>query len=94
MKPVGRHFRLPGHEPHSDLVMIPIEKISDKEPFLRKARESFYMNLFSTQKKGSVFEIEHGLNLDKGQGFAGRTTNSNMYQFLRLSYQLFFISVL
>ena len=67
VKPVGRHFRLPGHDPHGDLVMLPIEKISDKEPFLRKAREAYYINLFSTQKKQSVFEIEHGLNLDKGQ---------------------------
>ena len=66
-KPLGRHFRLPGHEPHGDLTMIPIEKISDKEPFLRKARESFYIKLFNTQKKLSVFDIEHGLNLDKGQ---------------------------
>ena len=67
VKPVGRHFRLPGHEPHSDLVMIPIEKIGDKEPFLRKAREAYYIKLFSTQKKVSVFEIEHGLNIDKGK---------------------------
>ena len=67
VKPVGRHFRLPGHDPHSDLVMLPIEKISDKEPFLRKAREAFYIKLLSTQKKQSIFEIEHGLNLDKGQ---------------------------
>jgi hypothetical protein len=47
--------------------MILIEKISDKEPFLGKARESYYIKLFSTQKKLSVFEIEHGLNIDKGQ---------------------------
>ena len=66
-KPVGRHFRLPGHDPHSNLVMLPIEKINDKEPFLRKARESFYIQMFATQKKLSVAEIEHGLNLDKGQ---------------------------
>ena len=64
---MGRHFRLPGHEPHGDLVMLPIEKISDSEPFLRKARESYYIKLLSTQKKQSVFDIEHGLNLDKGQ---------------------------
>ena len=66
-KPVGRHFRLPGHEPNCDLVMLPIEKIGDKEPFLRKARESYYIKLFSAQKKLSVFDIEHGLNLKKGQ---------------------------
>ena len=67
VKPVGRHLRLPGHDPHGDLVMLPIEKISDKEPFLRKARESYYINLLNTQKKLSVFDIEHGLNLDRGQ---------------------------
>ena len=67
VKPVGRHLRLPGHDPHSDLVMLPIEKISDKEPFLRKARESYYINLLNTQKKLSVLDIEHGLNLDRGQ---------------------------
>ena len=65
-KPVGRHFRLPGHEPHSDLVMLPIEK-SGKDPFLRKARESFYIKKFQSLKLKSVSDIEHGLNLDKGQ---------------------------
>ena len=65
-KPVGRHFRLPGHEPHSDLVMLPIEK-SGKDPFLRKARESFYIKKFKSLKLKSVSDIEHGLNLDKGQ---------------------------
>ena len=39
-KPVGKHFRLAGHEPHTKMVTIPIEKVSDKELFLRKARES------------------------------------------------------
>ena len=40
VKPVGKHFRLAGHEPHTKMVTIPIEKVSDKELFLRKARES------------------------------------------------------
>ena len=66
-KPVGRHFRMPGHEPHENLVMLPIERISDKEPFLRQARESYYIKKFKTQKILSVSEIEHGLNLAKGQ---------------------------
>ena len=26
-KPVGRHFRIPGHHPHGDMAMIPIEEI-------------------------------------------------------------------
>ena len=66
-KPVGRHFRLPGHDPHGDMVMLPIERISDEEPFVRKARESFYIKLLNTKKLLPVTEIEHGLNLDKGQ---------------------------
>ena len=61
-KPVGRHFRLPGHEPYSDLAMLPIEK-SGKDPFLRKARESYYIKKFQSVILKSV--IEHGLNLDK-----------------------------
>ena len=35
VKPVGKHFRLAGQKPHTNMVMIPIEKVSDKEPFLR-----------------------------------------------------------
>ena len=67
VKAVGRHFRLPGHDPHRDMLMIPFEKISDSDPFIRKARESLYIDLFKTQKRKSVFDIEHGLNLQKGQ---------------------------
>ena len=65
VKPVGRHFRLPGHNPDRDMVLIPIEKI--QEPFTRKARESFYIHKFSSLKRFSVTEIEHGLNLSRGQ---------------------------
>jgi hypothetical protein len=32
--PVGHHFRLPGHHPHSDTIILPIEKFTDFEPFL------------------------------------------------------------
>ena len=67
VKPVGRHFRLPGHEPHRDMVMLPIEKISDRSPFLRKARESLHIRRLLTLKRRTVFDIEHGLNLDRGQ---------------------------
>ena len=66
VKPVGRHFRLPGHKP-SNMCMLPIEKVIAKDPFIRKARESFYIKLFRTLKFKSVYQIEHGLNLDKGQ---------------------------
>lgn len=60
--PVGAHFRLPGHS-HSDFKMIPFEKISSKDPFVRKIRESFYIDQFKTVKKDDIHKIEHGLNL-------------------------------
>ena len=47
--------------------MIPIEKVMDSDPFIRKAREAFYIKKFNTQKRLPVSEIEHGLNLDRGQ---------------------------
>ena len=66
-KPIGRHFRLPGHEPHRDMVMIPIEKSYSLDPFVRKARESWHIEMLQTQKLKAVVEIEHGLNIQKGQ---------------------------
>ena len=65
--PVGRHMRLPGHKPDCDLVMLPIEKISD--PFRRKAREAHYIRVFATLKRLPVTDIEHGLNMSPGQTF-------------------------
>ena len=50
VKPVGRHFRLPGHDPHRDLVMIPIEIVSARDPFLLRARESYNIRKFGTEK--------------------------------------------
>ena len=67
VKPVGRHFRLPGHEAHSDLVMLPIELVSARDPFLLRAREAYNITKFKTEKRLGVFDIEHGLNLDEGQ---------------------------
>ena len=67
VKPVGCHFRLPGQRAERDLVMIPIEKIED--PYIRKAREAFYINKFNSLKRLSVTEIEHGLNMSRGQTF-------------------------
>ena len=68
MKPVGRHFRLPGHRASRDLVMLPIEIVSAKDPFLLRARETFNISKFQTEKRLGVSESEHGLNLDPGQG--------------------------
>ena len=64
---VGRHFRLPGHEPHRDLVMLPIEIVSPKDPFLLRARESYNIWKFQTEKRMGILDIEHGLNLEAGQ---------------------------
>ena len=50
VKPVGRHFRLPGHDPHRDLVMLPIEIVSPRDPFLLRSRERYNIwNLFISQ---------------------------------------------
>ena len=38
-----------------------------KELLLRKARETIYMQKFQSIKLITVMEVEHGLNLDKGQ---------------------------
>lgn len=51
--PVGVHFRQPGHS-YSDLVLVPIEKIRSRDPMVRKVREQFYINKFSS--------VENGLN--------------------------------
>ena len=67
IKTVGRHFRLPGHEPHRDLVMLPIEIVSARDPFLLRAREAHNIVKFQTEKRMGIFDIEHGLNLDRGQ---------------------------
>ena len=60
-------LRLPGHDPHRDLVMIPIEIVSARDPFLLRARESYNIWKFRTEKGMGVLDIEHGLNLDPGQ---------------------------
>ena len=67
LKTVGRHFRLPGHEAHRDLVMLPIEIVSPRDPFLLRARESYNIWKFQTEKRMGILDIEHGLNLDAGQ---------------------------
>ena len=67
VKPVGRHFCLPGQRAHSDLIMLPIKIVSARDPFLLRARETFNITKFKTEKRLGVSELEHGLNLDKGQ---------------------------
>ena len=60
--PIAAHFQLPGHS-HSDMIFQPIEKIISKDPFVRKARESYYIKKFECLKLVSSNEIQHGLNL-------------------------------
>jgi len=67
VKTVGRHFRLPGHVPDRDLVMLPIEIVSPSDPFLLRARESYNIWKFQAEKRMGIVDIEHGLNLDPGQ---------------------------
>ena len=50
-----------------DLVMLPIEIVSANDPFLLRARETFNISKFKTEKRLGVTECEHGLNLDQGQ---------------------------
>ena len=67
VKPVGHHFRLPGHKAHRYLVMIPLEAIRGRDPFLLRARETFNILKFKSEKLRGVEEIKHGLNMDEGQ---------------------------
>ena len=61
-KPVGAHFRLPGHS-HSDMLFLPIEKVVTKDMFVLEAREAFWIRKYDCIKTNTVQEIEHGLNL-------------------------------
>ena len=64
---MGRHFRLPGQDPHRDMGMLPIEIVNSMDQFLLKARETFNIAKFTAEKRLGVTEIEHGPNLDPGQ---------------------------
>ena len=61
-KPVGVHFRLPGHT-HSDLVFLPIEKVVSKDKFVQEARESYWIKKYESLKLQPLEVIEHGMNL-------------------------------
>ena len=51
LKPVGRHFRLPGYDPYGDFVMLPIEKTSSK----RKPRKASSSTCSIPQKAVSFY---------------------------------------
>ena len=67
IKPVGCHFKLPGHVAHRDMKMLPIEIVSAEDPFLLRARERYNIVKFNSEKFLPITYIEHRLNLDKGQ---------------------------
>jgi hypothetical protein len=64
-KPVGVHFRLPGHS-HSDMVALPLERIRSKCRFVLEAREKFWIKKYNAVKLLPVEEIESGLNIKLG----------------------------
>ena len=62
MKPVGYHFRLPGHS-HCEMKFLPIERVQNKDKFILEARESFWIEKYKCLKRKTVDQLEHGLNL-------------------------------
>ena len=61
-KPVGVHFRLPGHS-HSDMSILPIEKVRSSDKCILEAREQFWIDKYQAVKTQTVEQVEHGLNL-------------------------------
>ena len=61
-KPVGAHFRLPGHS-HGDICFLPVEKVASKDKFVLEAREEFWIERYYSLKMDTSEKIEHGLNL-------------------------------
>ena len=55
-KPVGIHFNSKGHEIH-DMSFVVIEKVRSRNPFVLKARESYWIQQYDA--------IKHGLNIDE-----------------------------
>ena len=55
-KPVGKHFQLKGHEVH-DMKFVVIEHVISQNPFVLKARESFWIQQYDA--------VKHGLNISE-----------------------------
>ena len=53
-KTVGKHFIQKGHEVH-DMNFVVIEKVRSRNPFILKARESYWINQYNSSR--------HGLNI-------------------------------
>ena len=50
-EPSRLHFSLPGHSKH-DLQALGIEQVRSKDPFIIKAREHKYIQLFDSYRRG------------------------------------------
>ena len=50
-KATGEHFNLPGHK-MADMEVSILEKIHNKDPQYRKARERMWIERFNTKYKG------------------------------------------
>ena len=61
-KPVGAHFRLPGHS-HANMKVVVIEKVRSKDRMILEAREGFWIKKYEAVKLLPVESIEHGINL-------------------------------
>ena len=61
-KPVGVHFRMPGHD-HSHMVALPIEHVRSKCRLVLEARKRYWIEKYSVLKTLSVEDIESGLNM-------------------------------
>ena len=61
-KSVGVHFRSAGHH-HSDMRVLPIEKVRSKDRFVLEAREAYWIKKYKTVKAKAVDVIEHGMNM-------------------------------
>ena len=64
---MGRHFRAAGHDPHRDMIMLPIEIVQGNQPFLLQVRETFNIEKFQTEKRKGILDVEHGMNLQPGR---------------------------
>ena len=61
-KPVGVHFRAVGHT-HCNMRILPIEKVRSSDRFVLEARESYWINKYSSMKTLTVNTVEHGMNM-------------------------------
>ena len=61
-KSVGVHFRSAGHS-HSDMRVLPIEKVRSSEPFVLEARERYWIQKYQSVKDQAVDVVEHGMNI-------------------------------